>query len=244
MKTVATIEARMTSSRLPGKVLFQAAGKPMLEHLVNRLKSVQSLDEIVLATTINHTDDQLEMFAKAMDICIYRGSENDVMNRVICAGESVKADILVETTGDCPILDPQLVEQAISIFNSNEVDYVSNAHVRSYPDGMDVQVLKLATLKHSLELTDNKLDHEHVTLHIRNNPDIYSKINIVSPPETFWPNLGLTLDEQSDYELLKIIIEHFEPINPLFSCREVVSFLQTHPELLEINKSVVRKGDT
>jgi len=244
MKIVATIEARMTSSRLPGKVLMEAAGKPMLEHLVNRLKSVKSLDEIVLATTINHADDQLEEFARKANIRCYRGSEDDVMRRVISAAESAEAEIIVEITGDCPIIDPQLVEQAISIFNFNEVDYISNAHVRSYPDGMDVQVLKLATLQHSLELTDNKLDHEHVTLHIRNNPDIYSKINIISPPETFWPNLGLTLDEQSDYDLLKIIIEYFEPINPLFSCREVVSFLQAHPELEEINKSVVRKGVT
>ena len=244
MKIVATIEARMTSSRLPGKVLMKAAGKPMLEHLVNRLKSVKSLDEIVLATTKNHADDHLEEFARKANIRCYRGSEDDVMRRVISAAESAEAEIIVEITGDCPIIDPQLVEQAISIFNFNEVDYVSNAHVRSYPDGMDVQVFRLSTLKHSASLTEARLDHEHVTLHIRNHPEIYSILNIVSPPETYWPDLGLTLDEPTDFELLKKIIEDFDSFNPFFSCRDVVALLREKPDWVAINNKVVRKGDT
>lgn len=244
MRIVATIEARMTSSRLPGKVLMKAAGKPMLECLVNRLKAVQSLSEIVLATTINEADDQLEEFAKRMNIGCYRGSESDVMQRVICAAESAEADIVVEITGDCPIIDPQLVEQVIRIFIANQADYVSNSHIRSYPDGMDTQVFKLSTLKHSAAMTEDQLDHEHVTLHIRNHPKHFSKLHLVSPPESHWPGLGLTLDESRDYELLKKIIEYFEPTNPLFSCRDVIGLLRERPEWVAINREVVRKGDT
>ena len=244
MKTVATIEARMTSSRLPGKVLMRAAGKPMLEHLVNRLKKVQSLNDIVLAITTNKADDKLEEFAERMNINCYRGSEIDVMRRVICAAEFADADTIVEITGDCPIIDPQLVEQCISIFGANQVDYVSNNNIRSYPDGMDTQVYKLSTLKKSAGMTEDQLDHEHVTLHIRNNPEFFSKINILSPPETHWPNLGLTLDEPRDYELLKKIIEYFEPHNPLFSCREIIALLRERPKWIAINIAVVRKGDT
>ena len=123
----------MTSSRLPGKVLLQAAGKPMLEHLVNRLRAVPSLDGIVLATTLNATDDVLEEISKRVGISCYRGSENDVMERVIVAAESVEADVVVGITGDCPIIDPQLVEQTIRTFKVNQADYVSNGHIRSYP---------------------------------------------------------------------------------------------------------------
>ena len=244
MKIIATIEARMTSSRLPGKVLLQAAGKPLLEHLVNRLQSVPSLNEIVLATTINETDDELEEFAKKIGIHCYRGSENDVMSRVIGAAESVCADVVVEITGDCPIIDPQIVEQTIRVFKANQVDYVSNSHVRSYPDGMDTQVFWLESLKRSARMTSDALDHEHVTLHIRNHPEIFSQMHLVAPPELHWPELGLTLDEISDYELIKKIIEYFEPNGLLFSCREVVQLLQQRPSWVAINQPVVRKGDT
>jgi spore coat polysaccharide biosynthesis protein SpsF len=244
MNIIATIEARMTSSRLPGKVLLPAAGKPMLQHLVNRLRAVPSINGIVLATTINKTDDELEEFSKRVGIGCYRGSENDVMARVIGAGESAGADVIVEITGDCPIIDPQIVEQTIRVFNSNRADYVSNAHIRSFPDGMDVQVFRLETLKRSATMTDNKLDHEHVTLHIRNCPEVFTQFHLVAPPETHWPELGLTLDEPKDYELLKKIIEHFEMTSPLFSCRDIVELLKQRPDWVAINQAVVRKGNT
>ena len=244
MKIIATIEARMTSSRLPGKVLLEAAGKPMLEHLVKRLQAVPSLNGIVLATTINKTDDQLEDLSKILDIDCYRGSENDVMNRVIGAGEFFCADVIVEITGDCPIIDPQIVEQVIRIFIANQYEYVGNAHVRSYPDGMDTQVFRLNTLKRSAAMTDDELDHEHVTLYIRNHPESFSQLHVVSPPETHWPELGLTLDESQDYELLKKIIEHFNSTNPLFSCRDVIKLLKQRPDWVAINKEVIRKGDS
>jgi len=244
MKIIATIEARMTSRRLPGKVLLPASGKPMLEHLGNRLKAVPSLDGIVLATTTNETDDELIEFSKKMGITCYRGSEDDVMTRVIGAAESAGADVIVEITGDCPIIDPQSVEQTIRVFNANQIDYVSNGHVRSYPDGMDTQVFRLETLKLSAAMTNDALDHEHVTLHIRSHPEIFSNLNLVAPPETHWPELGLTLDEPKDYDLLKKIIDHFEPTNLLFSCRDVVQLLRQRPDWVAINQAVIRKGDT
>lgn len=234
----------MTSSRLPGKVLLQAAGKPMLEHLVNRLRAVPSLDGIVLATTVNATDDKLEEFSKRVGIGCYRGSEEDVMARVIGAAESAGADVVVEITGDCPINDPQIVEQTIRMFEVHHADYVSNAHVRSYPVGMDTQVFRLATLRRSASMTRDALDHEHVTLHIRNHPEIFSQVHLVAPPEVHWPELGLTLDEANDYRLLKQIIEHFDAVDSLFSCLDVVQFLRQKPDWVAINQAVVRKGDT
>lgn len=244
MKIVATIEARMTSSRLPGKVLMNAAGRPMLEHLIERLSAVPSLDGVVLATTGNVADNVLEEFSKQAGIICYRGSEDDVMARVIGAAKSAFADVVVEITGDCPIIDPQIVEQTIRMFKAHQADYVSNAIVRSFPDGMDAQVFYLETLQRSAAMTDDALDHEHVTLHIRNHPELFSHVHLVAPPEIHWPELGLTLDEPTDFELLKKIIEHFEPTDPLFSCLDVVRLLRKNPDWVAINKAVVRKGDT
>jgi spore coat polysaccharide biosynthesis protein SpsF len=244
MKIVATIEARMTSSRLPGKVLMPADGVPMLKHLVTRLKAVESIQTIMLATSINKTDDPLVEFAKKENINYYRGSEDDVMLRVIEAAESVNADIVVEITGDCPIIDPQIVEQTIRMFKAHNADYVSNAHIRSYPDGMDTQVFRLEILKRSASMTDDSLDHEHVTLHIRNHPEIFSHVHLIAPPELHWPELGLTLDEKNDYNLLRKIIEHFGGTNRFFSCLDTIRLLRKNKEWVRINEHVQRKGDT
>lgn len=243
-KIVATIEARMTSSRLPGKVLMPAMGKPMLEHLIERLRSVSAIDEIVIATTINNADQAIVDFAETLDISVYRGSEEDVMARVIGAAESVNADIIVEITGDCPILDPDIVEQMIRMYHCHDASYVSNVHIRSYPDGMDVQVFSLETLKRSSAITTDKLDREHVTLHIRNNPEIFSHVHLVAPTSLHQPELGLTLDESEDYKLLSKIIEKLGPIDPLFSCMDVLELLSSNPDWIKINQHVLRKGDT
>jgi spore coat polysaccharide biosynthesis protein SpsF len=233
----------MTSSRLPGKVLLPAGDVPMLKHLVTRLQAVPSIQEIVLASTENETDDPLADFALQEGIECYRGSEDDVMLRVIGAAESVQAEVVVEITGDCPIIDPQIIEQTIGMFQVNQADYVSNAHIRSYPDGMDTQVFMLETLKRSAAITDDPLDHEHVTLHIRNHPELFSHFHLVAPPELHWPELGLTLDERGDYLLLKKIIEYFDS-DPLFSCRDIIQLLRKKSDWLQLNEKVERKGNT
>jgi spore coat polysaccharide biosynthesis protein SpsF len=244
-KFVATIEVRMTSSRLPGKVLLPVLGRPILGYLIDRLKKVQSIDEIVLATTINEADNPVVEFAKSEGISVFRGSEDDVLLRVVGAAKSVDADVIVEITGDCPIIDPEIIDQCIQLYKYNNASYVGNAHVRSYPDGMDVQVFSLNDLEKSGNLTNDKLDREHVSLYMRNHPELFPHLHLVAPTSVFWPELGLTLDEKQDFELLKSIIEHFDEIKkPYFSIYECVSYLKENPKLLEINKKVLRKGDT
>lgn len=244
MKIVATVEARMGSSRLPGKVLLKASGKTMLEHLIIRLKSVSNIDEIVIATTTNRMDDPICELASRLNIKFFRGSEKDVLERVIYAAEYVKGDVVVEITGDCPIIDPGIIEQHIEIFKNNNVDYVNNVKVRSYPDGMDTQVIKIDALKKSALLTKEKLDREHVSLFIRNNPNKFSTINICSTPDLYWPNLGLTLDELEDYKLIKKIISELSKKNIIFDCKEIIVFLKNNNDLIKINENVVRKGNS
>jgi spore coat polysaccharide biosynthesis protein SpsF len=205
---------------------------------------VESIDEIVLATTTNKDDDILEAIAGKTGVKCFRGSELDVMRRIVGAGEFSEADVIVETTGDCPIIDPIIVEQTIRMFKEHDVPYVSNNHVRSYPDGMDVQVFTLDALKYSMSMTDDPLDHEHVTLHIRSNPKKFPRVHLVAPPDLHWPELGLTLDEEADYRLIKYIIESLSPENTFFSCAMVITFLRENPDLIRINSHVSRKGDT
>lgn len=240
-RIVAIIEARMTSTRLPGKHMLLANGKPMIEHLINRIKQVPSLDEIVMATTVNETDKPLVALAKRLDFACFRGSEEDVMSRVIGAAESVNADIIVGITGDCVIIDPLLVEQTIQMFLNNKCAYVNNAAVSSYPGGMNTQVYKLESLKKSALMTDDSLDHEHVTSHIFRNPELFPPIYLVPPPDLYWPDLKLELDEQPDYEVLKKIIEHFGDENPYFSCKEIIELLREKPDWVEINRKLKRK---
>lgn len=243
MKTVATIEARMTSTRLPGKPMLMVNGATMLATLVKRLKSVDSIDQIVLATTTNHTDDILVSEAEALSISVYRGSEDNVLDRVLKAADSVNGKIIVEITGDCPLIDPNIIEQCIKIYECHNVDYVSNVIERSYPDGMDVQVFDVEVLRKSSTMTTDPLDLEHVSLHIRNNPEIFSRIHLIAPPNQYWPNLGVTLDERDDFKLISQLISALGKKTEMFTCLDIIEHLKSNPSLVSVNSSVVRKGN-
>ena len=242
-KIVAIVEARMTSSRLPGKVMLEILGKPILGYIFDSLKQVDIIDDIVLATTDNSSDDCLIDYAKSKNIKFYRGSEEDVLNRVKCAADYYNADIVVEITGDCPLIDPEIVEQIINIYLNNNADYVSNAHIRTYPDGMDVQVFSLKTLKLSSSMTNRKLDKEHVTLHIRNNPDIFRIINVMAPSTLHRPQLGLTLDQIEDFRLISKIIEYFSKSDKKMNCKNIINYLDKNKNLLKLNYLVERRGN-
>lgn len=242
MKTVATIEARMGSSRLPGKVLLPAAGIPLLGHLVARLREVPNVDEIVLATTRDPRDDILEEWAQSTAMQVYRGSTDDVMGRVIEAAKSVDADVVAEITGDCPLIDPDIVELAIETFAANSADYVSNVVVSSYPVGMDVQVFRLETLERSYNETSHPSDLEHVTRHIRLNPHKFSHLHMIAPIGLRRPGLGLVLDEFDDYQLIRSVIEFFTDESAHYRCGEILKYLDEHPEIAGLNELVQRKG--
>lgn len=244
LRIVAIVEARLGSSRLPGKVLLEAAGKPLLSHLVSRLRAVPSIDEIVIATTVNRRDNQLVDFALREGISVFRGDEEDVMSRVLGAAEKLEADLLVNITGDCPLLDPVITEQVIRLFLNNDCDYATNGHVRTFPGGYAVQVYTIDTLQRSYKMTIDPLEREHVTLHIRRNPEIFKHIYLPAPPNLHWPELNLALDEESDYILLCKIFEYFKDSKPDFGCLDVVTLLNNTPNWLEINRDVIRKGDT
>ena len=238
-KIVATIEARMTSSRLPGKVLMPAAGMPMLEILIRRLKRVVQLNEIVVATTVNSDDDPVIALAQKLGVGFFRGSEEDVLTRVLGAAHKYKADIIVEITGDCPLIDPKIVGNVIDLYLNSACDYANNVDPVTFPIGMDAQVFATELLERSDREGKTLEDREHVSWYIRHHPKM-RRVNLLAPKELNWSELGLTLDEVKDYELLKNIVEHFSP-ELFFSCGDILKYLRENPQLLKINQDVVRK---
>ncbi len=244
MKVVAIIEARMTSTRLPGKVLLRSMGKSMLERLILRLQSISNIDEVVVATTVNPEDDSIVELCNNLSIRSFRGSELNVFERVIEAGKSAEADVIVEITGDCPLIDPKLVEQSINSFLANEPDYLSNCEKQTFPMGMEIQVFKLSSLILSYSMTKSKLDREHVTLHIRKNPKIFKQVHIKAPSELTAPHLSVTLDEIADYELIDFVIRKLEPDDFYFGCAEIIELLNENASIAKINSGVKRKGDS
>jgi spore coat polysaccharide biosynthesis protein SpsF len=244
MKNLAIITARMTSTRLPGKVLLKVNKIPMIKILIDRLKKSKLIDDIVVATTNNRSDDILINFLKKNKIGHYRGSEENVLKRVVHASKIKNAKTITLITGDCPLIDYNLVDQCINTFKYNKCDFVSNANIRSFPDGMDVQVFKASSLYSSLKNSKKSKEFEHVTLHMRLNPKKYKTINIVAGSDLQYPKLGLTLDEQGDYLLIKNVIQHFwKKNNKDFCCKEIVEYLNKNKRLLNYNADVKRKGN-
>ena len=236
-KIAATIEVRMTSSRLPGKVLMEALPNiSMLEYMIKRVRKSKLVDEIIVATTINETDDPIVELCKDLKINYYRGSENDVLLRVLNAHKHFNSDIIVELTGDCPLIDPVLIDKVIEAYLNNNYDYVSNAHVRSYPDGFDVQVFSVDLLDEVSKLANTSYDRENVTSYIYKT-DKYNIYAVVAESKLFWPELRVTLDDKGDYLLIKNIIKEMsDKKNHNYSALDVVVYLKNNINLLELNK--------
>ncbi len=240
-RILATIEARMTSSRLPGKVLLPAAGKPLLAHMVERLRDVPTLDGIVIATTTNATDDPLVALAAELNVLSFRGSEDDVLTRVLGAARHHGADVIVETTGDCPAIDPEICEHVIQTYLNGPWDYVSNVLEITYPIGMDVQVFSTDVLADTATRTHDPLDHEHVSLFIYRHPELYSLYNVAAPDALRAPHLEITLDTEADYQLIRTIFDKLYPENPAFRLPDILSFLHAQPDLIELIRDVERR---
>jgi spore coat polysaccharide biosynthesis protein SpsF len=238
VSTIAIVEARMTSRRFPGKVLRPFLGRPALGVLVERLKRARTLDGIVIATTTNATDDPLAALAGAEGVAVFRGSEDDVLGRVLGAAQASRADVIVEITGDCPLLDPSVVDICVEHYRGGAYDFVANTVPESadaYPTGMDVRIFSTARLAELDCRTQDPRDREHVSLHFWEHPQEYRLGFVAAPPELRWPDIYIVLDEPSDYEMLRAVYEALHPTKPQFGLRDILDFLRQRPDLLERN---------
>lgn len=238
----------MSSSRLPGKVMMEIKGKPTLQILVERLQKSKFADEIIIAATTNTLDEKIEELGEKLGIYVYRGSEDDVLGRVVNAVASVNGDVIVEITGDCPLMDPEVIDFVIEKYIEGDYDFVTNIgyvnnEVREIPIGMDVRVFSFKDLKHISEITDDSEDREHVSLYFfRDGKDKYRLHNVATPKK--WKrdyNIRLTLDTREDFELIEKVYNELSKANENFNLEDILNFFDANKELPEINSNVVQK---
>jgi spore coat polysaccharide biosynthesis protein SpsF len=236
-RVVASIEARMGSSRLPGKVLADVNGQPALKRLITRLKKCKYLDDIVLATSTSPGDDILEEWAKGESILCYRGSEDNVLKRVVDANIWAESDLIVEITGDCILTDTEVVDMGIKTFLENECDVVTNCGTYlSYPMGIYVQVFRTDDLRKISETINDEAVREHVSLYFYEHPEIYKIINLVAPNRWANTEFRFQLDYPEDLELLNKIYQLLEPkYGDDFGIEEIMQLMIDRPDLSQIN---------
>lgn len=241
MKTVIIVQARMTSTRLPGKVLKEVLGKPLLEYQIERLRRVGLADEIVIATTTNDTDLPIVELCKRLGVPVMRGSEHDVLARYYAAAKLHLADVIVRVTSDCPVIDPAEIDALIRFYLDNRTvyDYISTGLVRTYPRGMDAEVFPFRVLEEAYLEAVGEPEREHVTPFIYLRPERYKLANY-SCQENF-AHHRWTVDTAEDFELVRKIIETLYPANTHFDLMDIVDLLKIHPDWVAINAHVEQK---
>ena len=236
MKIVAIVQARMGSTRLPNKVMKPIGGVPMIELLLARLAKSKHINQIVLATSTDERNTPLVEHVQKLGYTCVRGSESDVLDRYLVAARQAQADVVVRITGDCPLIDPTLVDQVIAQFKSEGVDYLSNTAPASYPDGLDTEVFSLQALERAGRESQDPFDHEHVTPYLR-KPGLYNSGAMQHSEDL--SGLRWTVDEPADFEVVSQVFAHFAP-NIHFSWTEVLGLQCSQPTLFAANHNIIR----
>ncbi len=235
---VAIIQARMGSTRLPGKVLLDIEGKPMLWHVVNRLKKSRLIDKIVIATTVSERDLLILRFAEENGIDRFAGSEEDVLDRYYRAAKKFRADLIVRITADCPLIDPAVVDRVIQYYldNKDNLDHVGTAG--SFPDGLDVSLTSFAALEKAWLEAKLPSEREHVGPYIWKNPQIFRLAKIESDED--YSHLRWTVDDEKDLLLVREIYRNLYRGGRVFLMPDILDFLNKNPHLSDINKDTIR----
>lgn len=236
MKAIAIVQARMGSTRLPNKVMRPISGVPMIELLFKRLSWAKQLDKIILATSDDPRNQPLIDHVQQLGYDIYRGSENDVLDRYYQAAKMYKADIVVRITGDCPLIDPKLVDNALIFFQEKSVDYVSNTCPPTYPDGLDTEIFTFAALKQAAQQAKKPFEREHVTPFIKESGlfNLYCIQHTQDCSDQRW-----TVDEYEDFEVVNNIFEHFHPRLD-FDWIKILELSRSQPHLFKANQHLTR----
>ena len=236
MKIVALVQARMGSTRLPNKVMKQIGGIPMIELLITRLSRAKELDEIVVASSVDKRNQPLVEHVRKLGFACEQGSENDVLDRFVQAARAHQADVVVRITGDCPLVDPELVDEVIRGFKAAGVDYFSNVSPPTYPDGLDIEVFTLNALEQANRETDKSFDREHVTPYLREQ----GRFNTASMQHNQdYSALRWTVDEPADFSVIEQVFYYFHPRTD-FTWREVLDLQLKQPEIFNINQHLIR----
>jgi spore coat polysaccharide biosynthesis protein SpsF len=238
MKIVAIIQARMGSTRLPGKVLMDLAGQTVLERVVRRVQRAALIGKVEIATTISPSDDKIADLAKQIGVLAFRGSEEDVLDRYWQASQKCDAEVVVRITSDCPVIDPELIDETIRTFLDQQADYASNSITPTYPRGLDTEVFTVAALERAWKNAVNHYEREHVTPYFYEHPELFrlaSLNNKIDYSRHRW-----TLDTPEDLKLMRAIYDHFAN-HDHFSWKEILELVEREPALSALNAHVRQK---
>jgi len=237
VKVVAIIQARMSSTRLPGKVLADVCGQPLLHHVVCRARCARTPDQVVVATSDRPADDAVVRFCEMSSVPCFRGSEEDVLDRYYQAARHFQAETVVRLTADCPLLDPDVVDRVVRAFGEGDRDYVSNTLDRTYPDGLDVEVFSFTALARAWREARLPSEREHVTPYIWKHPELFRLGNVKQEEDL--SDLRWTVDEPRDLAFVRAVYRWLGPRSD-FGMKEVLALLREHPELGRINAGIER----
>jgi spore coat polysaccharide biosynthesis protein SpsF len=240
---LAILQARMSSTRLPNKVLKEVEGRALLAYECERIKKSNKIDDLVIATSTDTSDDLIESFAKEHQIKLFRGSLDDVLSRYYECAKSYQQDNpiedlnIVRVTGDCPVLDSCVIDEVIEAFEKSDCDYTSNTLEPTYPDGMDIEICTFNALEVAYKEAVYQSDREHVTLFIKNDPR-FKKLNVRAKHD--FSHLRLTVDEERDFVLIEQVLSKLYPNNPNFGYLDIVALMTQYPDMLYINSTIIR----
>jgi len=238
-KVAVIIEARYYASRLYGKTMMEVINKPLLGLLIERIKPSKYISDIIVATTIKKDSGIIEDYCKKNNINYFRGSEDDVLGRVLEAAKKYDVDVIVEVTADNPLIDFELIDKGVKFYLENDYDYVSSYNTQTYPSGYDIRIFSTKILDEIDKITKEPSDRENVSLYIYMHPEKYRIGSFYAEPELTHPEYRLTVDQKEDFELIKAIFEHFN--KPIFSMKEIIDFLKKNESLVLLNKGVTHK---
>lgn len=242
MRVEVFVQARMGSTRLPGKVLKPVLGKPLLEFLVERLRQAKEIADVVILTTTQPADDAIAQFCQQRGIACLRGSEDNVLERYYQAALKRRPDAIVRVTADCPLIDPEILDQVVRKFKelSPTIDFVANTLEGTYPRGLDVEVFSFQALEKAFQEAHFPEEFEHVTVYFYRYPKLFRLKNVAYPVslrQHRW-----TVDTPEDLALVTLILEHLYPDNPHFRLRDVLGLLQQHPTWNQLNAHIKQKA--
>jgi spore coat polysaccharide biosynthesis protein SpsF len=238
MKTLIVVQARTSSTRLPGKVLLPILGKTLLYRMIERLQIVQHPVRIVIATSTLPEDDAIAAEAASMNVACFRGSLNNLLDRHYQAALQYEADVVLKIPSDCPLIDPRIVDRLLDFYfqHEGEFDYVSNLHPPTYPDGNDVEIMTMDCLKRTWESASRQLELEHTTPYIWENPDQFRIGNVVwETGLDYAMSHRFTIDYGKDYAFIQAVFEALYPGNPAFSCEEIINLTSDRPGIHLLN---------
>jgi spore coat polysaccharide biosynthesis protein SpsF len=230
---LAILQARVSSSRLPGKVLKNILGEPMLFRQLERVKRATSLDKLLVATSSDASDTPIESVCLDKGIPCFRGSLNDVLERFYQAANSYQPEHVVRLTGDCPLADPDLIDQVVAHHLAGNFDYTSSALEPTFPDGLDVEIFRFKCLGQAWLEAKLTSQREHVTLFIHQQPDLFKLGSFKGEHDL--SELRWTVDEPADFELITRIYEELYPANPCFTTADILCWLKEHPDFITFN---------